>query len=93
MTLVILFLVSTSVSAIECFDTKRPGVISRDRPVATIDNRFFFGTHRTRKDAVIQAKAYGLCVEDYGVNLSGIELLTKKALEWQKTKGYSVWKR
>ena len=84
------FLTPTSVSAFECFSAMYS--TGAPAPIAIVDNRALFANYEFRKTAVATAKAYGLCVEDYGVKVDKIEPLTKKAVVWHKISGYSVWK-
>ncbi len=87
------FLVLTSASATECF----PAIYSSGAPVviAIVDNRVLLKSFESEeeKSALSTAKAYGLCIEDYGVKVVRIDPLTKEALEWHKTSGYSVWRK
>lgn len=63
--------------------------------IAIVDNRFFLGNYESEKEknALGTAKAYGLCIEDYGVEVVKTEPGTKKVLEWRKKNGYSLWRK
>ena len=91
------FLTSTSVfasdvSASECFSGGY--TTGAPLPTAIVDNRVFLKNFALsdRDEAFATAMAYGLCVEDYGVEVDTIDPVTKKAVVWHKTDGYSVWK-
>ena len=64
----------------------------RGSKIAIVDNRVWLGNHESERNAIGAAKAYGLCVENYGIKVDKIEPLTKKAIVWHKIDGYSVWK-
>ena len=61
-------------------------------PIAIVGDRVWLGNHESERDAIGAAKAYGLCVENYGIKVDKMEPLTKKAVVWHKISGYSVWK-
>ena len=75
--------------ALECFTAKYPG--AEPKAAAYVDGRQFFATYVNRKGAVTHAKASGLCVEDYGLQIQTIDPASKKAKTWYKRTGYSVW--
>ena len=92
------FLTSTSVSASDVFASgcvrKIDAIYTTGAPIpiAIVDNRVWLGNHESERNAIGAAKAYGLCVENYGIKVDKIEPLTKKAIVWHKIDGYSVWK-
>ncbi len=58
---------------------------------AVINGKRFHMTTKDRKIAEREAQALGGVVRDYGVDLKRINPSTLEAIDWEKTKGFSVW--
>ncbi len=102
---IVLFAISTNVSAAECFAAKSPeheraygnGNYMHYSIPSTLHGHFFHGrklidTGSSHKDAVHIARARGGCVEKYAFIIQQYDPKTGEVIKWKKEKGYSVWK-
>jgi hypothetical protein len=53
----------------------------------------FAGSYPSRALAVRHAKNYGLCVRNYGIEITSIDQSSNEAIRWKMIEGYSVWDR
>jgi len=64
-----------------------------ERPPVYIEGEegAFHSTYNDRESAEKVARARGGIVKPFGVNLKNVDPQTKKAVDWEKAPGYSVW--